>query len=333
MSLEIDPQLRSFIQSLPKTEMHLHFEGALPWELLQSLDAERFKNVPDSWGNDFKFRSFAHFEEELLANAFSWYTSPERYHEAGKIIFQRLVDQNVRYVETSFASGAVEFLGIPAEETLAAIHEAAPPGLEVRVFFGIHHNGFTPAVKSVIEGTPNWKQLAGVDLHGVESLALEPWTAEVWAANRAAGKMNKAHAGEFCGADFVSRVLDELQVKRIEHGVRAVEDSALVQRLADEDVTLDVCPISNVKLDVFDSYETHSLRQLVDAGVRCTVSTDDPVSFGNTLTEDYAVLVQRMGFAQKELIQIARNGFDVALLDDATKAACLAELDQIAASE
>src|SRR5450755_4066488 len=103
-----DSSLAAFIQALPKTETHLHLEGALPFELLQRVRPD-FKQPPASWARDFKFRDFAHFETELLDMAFSWFTSPERYHEAAKLIFARHVAQNVQYVETSFASGVVEF--------------------------------------------------------------------------------------------------------------------------------------------------------------------------------------------------------------------------------
>ena len=329
MAIAIDPTLAAFIQSLPKTETHLHFEGALPWELLQQLDPEKFAKPPASWANDFKFSSFEHFEKELLDYAFAWFTSPERYHEAGKVMFAKLVEQNVRYVETSFASGMVEFAGLDPHAIMDAILSAVPKELEVRLFFGIHHNGFGEKMLPVIQDTVNWDKLSGLDLHGVEPTPIDPHTAECWAATHAAGKMNKAHAGEFCGADFVRWAVETLNVSRIEHGVRSVEDPAVVELLKERDVTLDVCPISNIKLDVFDQYTDHSLAQLDQAGVRCTINSDDPVSFGNSLTEDYAVLVQEMGFSLSDLKRFARNGIEVSLLDEGTKQALLTELDAV----
>jgi hypothetical protein len=160
-----DTPLSDFIQSLPKTETHLHLEGALPLELLQRVRPE-FVRPPASWSPDFKFTDFAHFERELLDMVFSWYISPERYHEAAKIIFGRHVAQNVKYVETSFASGVIEFLGLDGREVLAAIRAAVPAGLEVRIFMGIHHNGAGPNMLPVLEDALGWKELAGVDLHG-----------------------------------------------------------------------------------------------------------------------------------------------------------------------
>jgi adenosine deaminase len=327
--MSLDPSLRAFVQSLPKTETHLHLEGALPFELLQRVRPE-FKSPPASWAPGFKFTDFAHFERELLHMAFSWFTSPEHYHEAAKLIFAQHVAQNVKYVETSFASGVIEFGGLNGREVLSAIRSAVPAGLEVRVFLGIHHNGAGPTMKPVLDDALSWTDLAGVDLHGPENFPIEPWTADYWAAARQAGKYTKAHAGEFMGADFVQRILDELQPQRIEHGVRAVENPAVVAEIKRRGIALDMCPLSNHKLMPGITLANHPIRKLFATGVKVTVNTDDPISFGNTLTDDYVALGEHSGFNCKELAQLARNGFEVALLSDAEKRPWLDELDRMA---
>jgi adenosine deaminase len=324
--------LRDFVQALPKTETHLHLEGALPLELLQRVRPD-FAQPPASWAPDFKFRDFAHFETELLDMAFSWFTSPEHYHVAAKIIFDRLLAQNVRYVETSFASGVIEFGGLNGREVFSAIRAAVPSGLEVRVFLGIHHNGAGEKMRPVLEEALGWQDLAGVDLHGPESCPLEPWSAEYWAAARRAGKITKAHAGEFLGADFVRRILDELQPDRLEHGVRAIEDRALLAEIKRRGVALDVCPISNHKLMPGVTLAHHPIRALFDAGVIVTVSTDDPISFGNTLSDEYVALAEQGGFTRAELAQLARNGWQVADVSPAVKQKWLEEIDELMRQE
>jgi len=281
-----DPSLLAFVQSLPKTETHLHLEGALPLELLQRVRPE-FQQPPMSWAHNFKFRDFGHFEKELLDMAFSWFTSPERYHEAARIIFTKHVAQNVKYVETSFASGMIEFGGLNGREVLSAIRSAVPAGLEVRVFLGIHHNGAGEKMKPMLDEALGWPDLAGIDLHGFEDAPIETWTAPYWAAARKAGKYTKAHAGEFMGAGFVGRVMQDLQPQRIEHGVRSVEDQVVVDELKRRGIALDMCPISNHKLMPGISLANHPIRKLFDAGVKITLSTDDPISFGNTVTDEY----------------------------------------------
>ena len=323
-----DSGLPAFIQSLPKTETHLHLEGALPLELLRQVRPE-FATPPASWAHNFKFRDFAHFEKELLDMVFSWFTSAERYHRAAKIVFARQVSQNIKYVETSFASGCIEFLGLDGHEVLDAIRSAAPAELEVRIFLGIHHNGCTPKMEPVLADALTWEGLAGIDLHGTESFPLEPWTGPYWAAARKAGKFTKAHAGELMGADFVRRVLDELQPERIEHGIRAVEDPAVLAEIKRRGIALDVCPISNHKLVPGISLENHPIGELLDAGVKVTVSTDDPLSFGNTLAHEYVGLVQRRGLSRAQIVQLMRNGFEVALMSEAQKKPWLDQLDAI----
>jgi adenosine deaminase len=321
-----DPSLPAFIQSLPKTETHLHFEGALPLELLRQVRPE-FATPPASWAHNFKFRDFAHFERELLDMAFSWFTSAERYHRAAKVVFARQVSQNIKYVETSFASGCIEFLGLDGREVLDAIRSAVPPELEVRIFMGIHHNGAGPKMMPVLEDALTWPGLAGIDLHGTESFPLEPWTAGYWAAARQAGKFTKAHAGELMGADFVRRILDELKPERLEHGIRAIEDPGVVAEIKRRGIALDVCPISNHKLVPGISLENHPIGRLIEAGVKVTVSTDDPLSFGNTLAHEYVALVERRGLSRAEIVQLMRNGFEVALMPAAKKQPWLDQLD------
>ena len=321
--------LRSFIRQLPKTETHLHIEGALPYRLIQGLDPERFRDSPVFWSEDYRYASFEDFERILIEHAVLWYTTPERYHEAAAVIFEGLWAQNVRYVETSFHLGIVEIFNLSGPEIVAAIKAAAPAGMEVRVFAGMLRNHYTPVMKPIIDELGAWEALDGVDLHGVEVWDLEPWTARVWREVRAAGKVTKAHAGEFGGADNVRQVIEELGVRRVQHGVRAVEDPEVVTLLRDVGATLDICPISNLKLGVIPSMEAHPIRRLFDSGIRCTINTDDPFSFGNTLEDEYVALGERLGFTERELVRIARNGFEVANMTEFHRNEALAELSAL----
>ncbi|MFT4900774.1 MAG: adenosine deaminase [Lentimonas sp.] len=329
MMYSIPEATAEFIQRLPKTETHLHIEGALPFELLQRLDAERFNRAPASWVEGFKWPSFQQFEAHLIEHAMEWFTSPERYYQAAKVIFEGQLAQNVRYVETSFHAGMIEFLGIPGPEILAAIRRAVPAGLEVRVFMGMSRNCYSATLAPVLRDCVNWEGLAGIDLHGVESLPLEDWTPQLWARARDAGLVTKAHAGEFGPAANVREVIEQLGVRRIQHGLRAVEDEAVVELAIASGATFDLCPISNVKLNVVDRMVDHPIRALFDRGLRCTVSTDDPFSFGNTLFDEYAALSSELNFTHAELARLARNGFEVASVDAATQSGWIAELDAL----
>ncbi len=311
--------LKALIHSLPKTETHLHLEGALPWDMLSEIDPVRFSAPPDSWQEEFRFRSFAEFEHQLLDMAFTWYTSPERYHEAAKVVFQKHLDLNVRYVETSFASGVIEFLGLDGRAVLDGILAAVPTGLEVRVFLGIHHNGYNETTAAVIDSACDWDGLSGFDLHGDETLPLEPWTADLWRRARDAGKYNKLHAGELLGAEFVRQAVNEVQPQRIEHGVRAAEDPDVVALLRDSNIALDVCPLSNVKLRVSTDMASHPLPLLEAGGVRCTLSTDDPLVFGNTIIDEYQAVATHLNYGPSDLCRLAENGWNVALVEPSVR--------------
>lgn len=324
--------MRDFIQALPKTETHLHIEGALPYELLTAWDPGQWPPDPMFRSRAYRYATFPEFERILLDHALPWFTSAEKYHEAAKAIFAKHVAQNVRYVETSFHLPVTQFIKVPGPEIVAAIRSAAPEGLEVRVFAGMLRTDIGGELRPTIDQLHTWENLAGVDLHGYEQQPTHPDTAAIWARVRAAGKVTKCHAGEFDGAARVREAIEVLGVTRIQHGVRAVEDGAVVKLAAERGVTFDVCPISNVGLKVVPSMKEHPLRRLMVAGVRCTVSTDDPLCFANSLKEEYLTLAQELTFTRAELAQIAKNGWEVADVSPAARRAILAEIEKLVAN-
>lgn len=323
--------LADFIQALPKTETHLHLEGALPYELLTSWKPGEYPPDPAFRRPDFRYPTFPDFEGILLAHALPWFTNAERYHEAAKAIFAKHVAQNVRYVETSFHLPVTKFIRVPGAEIIAAIHAAVPDGMVVRVFTGMLRTDIVGDLRPTIDQLHTWERLAGVDLHGFEAMRTEPETAKIWARLRAAGKVTKCHAGEFGGPERVREAIEQLGVTRIQHGVRAVEDPAVVQLAAERGVTFDVCPISNVRLQVVPSMAAHPLRRLMQAGVRCTVSTDDPLNFANTVNDEYLALANELTFTRAELAQVAQNGWDVADVPAQLRQQMQAEIQALAA--
>lgn len=326
--MKIGARLRGFIQALPKTETHLHMEGALPYDLLHGWDPDRFPADPAFRRAEYRFATFPAFDEVLLGHALPWFVSAERYHEAARVIFARHVVQNIRYVETSFHLPVAGLIGVPPREIIAAIRAAVPCGLEVRIFAGMLRTDYAGPMQAVIDDLENWDELAGVDLHGFEAVPAQPWTAKVWSRLRAAGKVTKCHAGEFDGPTRVREAIEDLGVTRIQHGVRAIEDPRVVTLARDRGVTFDTCPISNLKLGVVPSYAAHPLRALMQAGVRCTISTDDPLVFANDLVDDYAALAGEAGYTAAELAQLARNGWHVASVPSAVRASMQSEIDR-----
>jgi adenosine deaminase len=329
MMLIPDLPLRDFVQALPKTETHLHLEGALPYELLHAWQPATYPQNPYFHAPDFRYPAFPKFDEVLLGHALPWFVSAERYHEAAKAIFAKHVAQNVRYVETSFHLPVTGFINVPGREIIAAIRAAVPTGLEVRIFAGVLRTDYVGPLRKTIDELERWDEIAGVDLHGFEQVPTEPWTAKIWERLRGAGKVTKVHAGEFDGAHRVREAIVELGSTRIQHGVRAIEDARVVALARERGVTFDVCPLSNVRLCVAPSLREHPLRALMQAGVNCTVSTDDPLVFANTINDEYLALADEAGFSRVELKQLAKNGWAVASVPAALRSAAISEIDAL----
>ena len=200
----------------------------------------------------------------------------------------------------------------------------------VRVFCGVSRSRPLPR-DDVIEAMLRVPGLGGLDLHGDETAQGPAPFAELFAQARRRGLATKAHAGELAGPQSMQDVIDTLQLTRIEHGVRAVEDEGLVSRLATEAITLDMCPTSNIKLRVVEDMAAHPIRQFHERGIRVTVNTDNPAVLGCSLTSELHLLAERFGFSLRDLARLQNNALQVALMPAAKRAAILAELDDVVA--
>jgi len=324
--------MEKFIESLPKTETHLHIEGAIPWELFEERFPGQFPEVPEFRQPGYRYDSFAQFESILIDHALQVIKEPSDYTEIARRIFQKHIEQNVRYVELSFHAGIIEFLQMPGKEIIEAIRSVVPAGLEVRIFMGMSRNSYSDYLGATLEdAVENWEGLHGIDLHGPEDLPVLDWVPRLWQVARANGRTLKAHAGEFGPAENVKWAVANLGVKRIQHGIHASNEDEVIALLAGEGVTLDICPISNYKLCIFDRWEDYPIRKFLDNGIRCTISTDDPLSFANRLTDEYLALHREMNFSATELSQLARAGFEVADLLEDKRTVHLNEIDRLLA--
>ena len=319
-------------ERLPKTEMHLHLEGAVGLDEYRQVVDVGPDWKPPGWEPHFRYASFKDFEDFVLGYADSWFSSPERYGQTAAALFARKLTEGVRYLECSFAGIVCRMKQLPIDEVVDAIKAEVPEGLLVRVFIGLHHDGWAPGRERILTDLLGLKGLDGIDLHGPEDYPVRDWMRDYWPAARAAGKFTKAHAGELGGAWHVREAVEKLGVRRVEHGFRAAEDPEVVDLLVEKGVVLDICPISNFKLKTVSSYRWHPLQELVHAGVTCTLNTDDPFIFGNTITDEFEVMQTEAGFDPRTLRQLARNGFEHALVSDDERKRFLAEFDAAANS-
>lgn len=317
-----------FIQALPKAELHLHIEGAIPWEILQA-QVKGLPSPPSWWADDYRFDSFSHFAGIIRQCYENVLTGPKNYYLAAQGIFKTLVAQNVRYVEISFSLGHALSLKLPLPEIVRAIKQAAPAKLMVRVFCGISRSRPQLLQDKLAAVILNLPELDGIDLHGDERTQGPAPFANLFAEARQRGLATKAHAGELAGPPSMQTIIDTLQLTRIEHGVRAIEAEGLMSRLVSEAITLDLCPTSNIKLGVVDK-DIYPLRQFHQRGIRVTVSTDNPTLLGCSLTSELHLLVEHFGLSLGDLVQLQINAFQVALIPESIQTEILVELKHMA---
>ena len=318
------------MRDLPKVELHLHLEGAAPPAFIRARAAARRRDLPgifDAAGN-YRWSGFRDFLRVYEA-ATSVIDGPADYADLLRIVLENCAEQGAIYVEL-FVSP--EFCGggdlaawrdhVAAWIEVAAQMEAQ--GIASRgIVTPIRHFGPDRARRSAIcaaetagAGGTGW--IAGLGLAGAETVGKPQDFAWSFDCAREAGLGLTCHAGEWEGPQSVRDAL-ALGVTRIGHGVRAIEDAALVRDLAESGVTLEVCPGSNIALGVCPDWPSHPIARLADAGCRVTVSTDDPPFFGTTLSREYDRLADTFGWGEDEFSQMNRWALDAAFCDDATR--------------
>ncbi|MHA6347697.1 adenosine deaminase [Roseivivax sp. CAU 1761] len=332
----LDEDAIEAIAALPKLELHLHHEGAAPPEFIRRLAAEKHVDLSRIFRRDgsYAFEGFAHFLQVYEA-ATGVLQSPEDFARLTRALLEESAARGVIYSE-SFLSP--EFCGggdVAAwRDYLAAIREAADAaerdfGIVLRgVVTCIRHFGPDRAKRSALcaaETAGDW--IVGFGMGGNENAGRQKDFAWSFDAAREAGLALTTHAGEWRGPAEVAEALDVLRVSRVGHGVRAAEDPALLERLAEEGVTLEVCPGSNVALGVVPDLARHPIARLRAAGVKVTVSTDDPPFFHTDMAAEYRGLARTFGWDASVFRDLNRTALDAAFCDAATKDALKKRLD------
>ena len=250
---------------------------------------------------------------------------------------ERARAQNVRHAEIFFDPQGHTERGVAFATAIDGIHRAlrdaeAKLGLSsALIMCFLRHLDQDQAFETLEQALPYRERIVAVGLDSSERGHPPAKFAEVFARARAEGFLAVAHAGEEGPPDYVREALDLLQVRRIDHGVRAVEDADLVARLAENRVPLTVCPLSNVRLAVYREMREHPLRRMLESGLMVTVNSDDPAYFGGYVNENYLAVHEALGLSKDQLAEIARNSFEAAFLDEARKASLMAEVDAYAA--
>jgi adenosine deaminase len=326
----------AFIAALPKAELHLHIEGSLEPELMFELAQRNNVAIP-----------FASVEEVRAAYAFSnlqdfldiYYQgmgvliTEQDFFDLTAAYLARAHADAVRHVEIFFdpqghTARGVAFATVVTGITRALDDAQARYGMTSKLIMCfLRHLSEADAEATLDEALPFLDRIDGVGLDSSENGHPPSKFERVFARARALGLNIVAHAGEEGPPDYVVEALDLLNVDRIDHGNRSLEDPALVARLAARGITLTVCPLSNLKLCVVDSLADHPLKTMLDAGLRATVNSDDPSYFGGYINANYLAVADALDLSKADLVTLARNSFTGSFLDDAAKARHLAAID------
>ena len=310
---------------IPKVELHLHLEGAAPPELIRRMADEKKINLDGVFHSDgsYNFRDFEHFLQVYEA-ATQVLQTPEDFARLTRAVLEESRDHGVIYTEAFLSPDFCGNRDVSAwRDFLAAIQEAAASvqGIEMRgCVTCIRHFGPDKARETAICAAETAGDfITGFGMGGNEAV-LNPRDF-TWAFDcaREAGLGITTHAGEFGGPESVRDSLDALRPSRIGHGVRAIEDPRLVERLAEDQITLEVCPGSNVALGLYGSIEKHPIDKLRRAGVPVTVSTDDPPFFHTTMTQEYDALARAFDYDEGDFRALNQTALAAAFVDDDTR--------------
>ncbi|MDC0736718.1 adenosine deaminase [Cognatishimia sp. SS12] len=324
------------VADLPKVELHLHHEGAAPPDLIRQLAFEKKVDLAGIFRPDgsYGFRDFVHFLSVYEA-ATSVLKTPEDYGRLTTAVLEQSAANNVIYCETFLSPDFCGGGDVSAwREYLHAIREAAEAaearyGIILRgIVTCVRHFGPEAAKSSALcaaETAGDW--ITGFGMGGDEGKGHQGDFAYAFDMAREAGLKLTTHAGEFGGPDSVREAINDLNVVRIGHGVRAIEDAALVRELADRQITLEVCPGSNVVLGLYPNIAAHPIQTLRDAGVKVTVSTDDPPFFGTNMRREYEMLEAAFGWQADDFTQLNTTAAHAAFCDEDTRARVLKTLE------
>ena len=335
-----DAALTEFVRRLPKAELHLHIEGTLEPELLLELGRRNGVALPCSSAEEcratYRFNDLQHFLDIYYGGVAVLVTEQDFYDLTAAYV-RRVAGEGARHVEVFFDPQSHVPRGVPFDDIVAGITQALRDGeTELGVSWRLimcflRDRPVSEAMEMLELALPHTDVIVGVGLDSAELGHPPDAFAAVYEKARAAGMIAVAHAGEEGPPEYISDALDVLKVRRIDHGVAAIEDPALQRRLADLRVPLTMCPLSNLELQVTPDLSRHPLKQLLDAGLVVTVNSDDPAYFGGYLLDNYLAVQRALGLSHADLAQLARNSITASLLPGERKAELITEIDHVAA--
>ncbi len=316
----------TWFDKVPKVELHIHLEGAIPhyalWELIQKYGGKSSVPSIEVLRSRFQYRDFPHFIETWV-----WKNQFLREYEdftfIAEAVARDLTSQNVLYAETIFAPSEFTVHGLETQKLAEGIRIGLSkvPEIEVALIADlVRDRELDNAAKNLAEiNEVRELGIIGVTIGGSEQdYPPEPF-ADIYERARQMGFHTSAHAGEAAGPESVWGAIRSLKVERIGHGTRAIEDQSLVDYIAEHQIPIEICLISNLRTGTVDNIENHPVRHFFDKGIPISINTDDPKMFGTSLAEEYHVLETKLGFSREETRTIILQGIGASWLPEDRK--------------
>ncbi len=314
--------MKQWLNNIPKAELHLHIEGSLEPELMFKL-AQR-NHIKLSWHSVEALRKAYNFNNlqeflDLYYQGANVLKTEQDFYDLTWAYLQKCKEQHITHVEPFFDPQTHTDRGVPFAVVISGISQALQDakqqlGISSGLILSfLRHLSEEAAFATLAEALPYQEHFIAVGLDSSEVGNPPSKFQRVFAKALSEGLMTVAHAGEEGPPEYIWQALDLLKVKRIDHGVRAIEDEKLIERLVAEQIPLTVCPLSNVKLCVFDEMKQHNILELLNKGVRVTVNSDDPAYFGGYLNENFEAMFNHLEMSRAQAEQLITNSFDACL--------------------
>ncbi|MCC4265763.1 adenosine deaminase [Oceanimonas baumannii] len=327
--------MSAFIEQLPKVELHLHIEGSLEPELVFAL--ARRNGITLDYANEDALRAAYEFDDlqsflNIYYAGMSVLQTEQDFFDMTHAYLRRAHNENVRHTEIFFDPQAHTERGVPFSAVVTGIHRALEQarydwGISSRLILSfLRHLPEESAIETLRQAEPFHAWLTGVGLDSSETGNPPDKFRRAYALAREQGYRLVAHAGEEGPPQYIRDAIALLRVERIDHGVAAIQDPALMAELAESRMPLTVCPLSNLKLRVVNSMSDHPMRTLLQAGLCVTVNSDDPAYFGGYMNANYMALQQGLAMTDSELLQLAANGVEASWLSPEEKALLLRDV-------
>lgn len=331
-------RLPDLLRRMPKAELHMHIEGSLEPELMFAL-AKR-NNVPLRFADEQALRDayvFNNLQEflDIYHEGTLVLKTEQDFYDMTSAYLARAQADNVLHTEIFFDTQTHTGHGLDAETVINGLHRActdapAKYGMTASLILCfLRHLSEEEAFECLEQALPLRDKIVGIGLASSEVGHPPEKFAKVYARARQLGFRLVAHAGEEAPPAYIWSALDVLKVERIDHGVQAIHDAALMQRLAKDKIPLTVCPLSNLKLRVFPTLNQHTLKRMLDAGIMATVNSDDPAYFGGYINENFTQTFAALGMTAAHAYQLARNSFDASFIDATLRKRYVQQLDAV----